>query len=343
MRLDAVRQWIRKNRISSAVFVNTLHAKDSFIRYLSGFEVERAVMIVSQNSARLYVPEFELSRARKESRINAFPLQKKIAWNKLLGKGAIGVRKDCLPIAVLEEIRKSAKAKTADISQMCVEIRSVKNPEEIRRIRKACDITDRAFAETLSSWKNFRTELDAAEFIKKSIRERGGELAFEPIVASGRNAAFPHHKPGNARLAKGFCIIDMGAKYRGYCSDFTRTIFLGEAGGKHRDVYAMLVRAQEQAIGEVKSNVNFKEVEKQIRIRLGRQARYFTHGLGHGLGTEIHEDIPVPLKKNMVITVEPGIYVHNKLGIRIEDTVAVSDKGAVCLTRFPKRLIQVKV
>ncbi|MEY2671773.1 MAG: hypothetical protein RL687_190 [Candidatus Parcubacteria bacterium] len=234
----------------------------------------------------------------------------------------------------------------------------VKTKEEIENIKKACLETDAIFKNILKFLKSNTSprtglglevkEVELRDFILGEIKRRGLKPSFPPIVTSGKNAGNDiHPKPTDKKLS-GFVIIDLGVKVNGYCSDMTRTIFVGNPNDEQRKIYDLVLESEMSGIREVKSGVHAYRVDEVCRKALGRYAKYFIHMTGHGVGKLIHENPKIYFKitkpilaEGMVITVEPGIYIKNKLGIRIEDTILVTKKGSVILTKSSKNLITI--
>lgn len=220
-----------------------------------------------------------------------------------------------------------------------------KTKKELKIIEHACKITDDIFKEIIDDF-NFKTEKELSLFIKRKIRAKKCKLAFTPIVASGKNASNPHHKPTDSKL-KGFVVIDFGVKYKEYCSDLSRTVFVGNPKKKEIDLYNLVLNVQNISIKKVKIGLKCDELNDFSRKKLGKHKKYFIHGLGHGLGKKIHENPPIGKKqgfimqKNMAFTIEPGIYIKGKLGIRIEDTLILENK-AKRLTTSSKKLFVFK-
>lgn len=232
------------------------------------------------------------------------------------------------------------KAKLADITRDMDEIRSKKEIDEIVKIRRACKHTDKCFELLIEKIPGFNTEKEAERFIKTYALENELELSFSPIIASGKNASKPHHKP-ESNLHKGFCVIDFGFKYKGYCSDMTRTIYIGSPSEEEEKIYEKILGVQENAIRRAIVGAKTDYLDKTVRKELGVLADLFNHSLGHGLGVEVHEAPSFKnsnLKENMIITIEPGVYKENSYGIRIEDDVIVKEKPEV-LTKSPKELV----
>ncbi len=257
----------------------------------------------------------------------------------------LAVRPAALPVSVYRTIKKKTSFRVRDFGDIAP-ITSTKLQEEIHRMTKAAHLTDTIFRALLTSWKQFRRELDVAEFLVLEMYKAGIEPSFPPIVASGTHASEPHHESCAHRLSRGFCVIDMGVRYRGYCSDMTRTVFIGKPTKKEKILYQRLLEAQEQTILKVKQGSSTRELDIFCRKILGeKNSKHFIHALGHGLGTQVHEwpsvnrHHHVVLQPNMVMTIEPGLYVKNKYGIRIEDDILITEKGARVLTRAPKHLL----
>ena len=163
-----------------------------------------------------------------------------------------------------------------------------------------------------------------AFFLEKEIKNRGADLAFPTIVGTGKNSSIPHHITSTVKLQKGFLQLDFGAKWQNYCSDMSRVLYLGKPIEEELKMYKLLLEVQEKAIGEVKNNKLYKEIDTDVRKHLGKYNKYFIHGLGHGVGIDIHE-APVyskaKIEKGHIFTIEPGIYLPNRYGLRIEDTL----------------------
>ncbi len=217
----------------------------------------------------------------------------------------------------------------------------------INNIKKSCKITDHILQKCINNIKNFKTEKEIYDFLIKETKLYGCKLAFKPIVASGKNSAEMHHKASNIRLKKGFLVLDFGVKYKGYCSDMTRTLYLGKPSKKEVKFYYLVLKAQEEVIKELKHSIRCFELDGVARSVFGKYAKYFKHGLGHGVGKRIHQSPSLnpwnrrKIKKGVVLTIEPGLYFKNKFGIRIEDTILLKDKPVI-LTKTRKDLIIVQ-
>jgi len=236
------------------------------------------------------------------------------------------------------------KSRIVKINEICFKLREVKTKEEIKIIRKCCKITDHILRRCLNNFKKFKKEGEAVAFLENETNKQGCELAFKPIVASGKNSSQPHYESKNTKLRKGFCVIDFGIKYKGYCSDITRTIYMGKPSLREREIYYLLLNIQNAAIKKIKLNEKCSEIYMFVKNNLKQYKKYFIHGLGHGIGIEVHErpnlkdNIKDRFKENSVFTIEPGIYFPKKFGIRIEDDVLLTKKVEV-LTKTKKDLL----
>lgn len=228
-------------------------------------------------------------------------------------------------------------------------LRVIKGPEEIEKIKKAVEITDAAFAHILGIIKPGVTEREIALELEFFQKRMGGEKnAFDFIVASGQRSSLPHGVASDKVIEKGdFVTLDFGVFYQGYCSDLTRTVVVGEPDEKQKEIYGLVLKAQLAVIERVKAGMSCKEVDEIARGIIG-EAGYrenFGHGLGHGIGLEIHEAPRVSftsetiLQPGMVVTNEPGIYIPGWGGVRIEDDLLITEEGCEVLNKAPKELI----
>lgn len=288
------------------------------------------------------------------------PRELKANWQKILTKHKIsnlGVEESNLTVTQYKKFRKiSGKISFTNISGDIEEVREVKNANEIKLIKKSQAINEKVFLEIkkiIQKWieqKN-RTkikEIDLAYKIKELGHKFGAEdVSFEPIVGFGKNSSIVHHNPGNTVLKKGDPIlIDMGMKYKGYCSDMTRMIFTGKPTEKQRKIYNLVLEAQQNAIQKIKAGISGKKADDFARdiIKKAGYGEFYGHSGGHGIGLDIHE-VPSlaerykkPLKENSIVTVEPGIYLEGEFGIRIEDMVLVTKNGTKNLTKITKKI-----
>ena len=225
--------------------------------------------------------------------------------------------------------------------------RMVKDEEEIAKIQKACELTDACFEHLQKFIKIGMTEKEVAYEIENYFLRNGAEsLAFETIVASGKNSSKPHAITTEKTIEKGDPItIDMGCKYQGYCSDMTRTIFAGYVPDRMKPIYDLVLKDQLQTLEDMKEGAIIRNLSRNVENDFKLYGHNVIHSLGHGVGLDIHE-IPYisgkndnVLKENMVVTDEPGIYLPGEFGIRIEDTVLITKTGCINLTKSDKNYI----
>ena len=225
--------------------------------------------------------------------------------------------------------------------------RTIKDKEEIDNIRKACEITDKCFKHLLNFIKSGITEKEISYEIQRYFTSNGASgLAFDSIVASGVNSSMPHAVPTDKIIENGDIItLDFGCKYNGYCSDMTRTIFVGYVKEEIKEIYNLVLKNQKQTLEEMYDGANTKILFKMVENDFKIHKYELPHALGHGVGLDVHEEPSIGirkeniLKENMVITDEPGIYIPGKFGVRIEDTVLITKSGCEPLTKSYKGYI----
>ena len=225
-----------------------------------------------------------------------------------------------------------------------------KDPPEIENIKKAAEITDLVFSEVLDLIRPGMVELDLAAEIEYRMKSFGSSSPYyETIVASGKRAALPHGIASDKKIQKGdFVTMDFGAVVDGYTADLTRTVLVGKANQRQRNIYNLVLKAQQQATKKVRAGIKACDLDKTARdiIKKNGYGQYFGHGLGHGIGLLVHDNPAVnptnqqPLESGMVITIEPGIYIPNWGGVRIEDDVLVTSKGFEVLTHSDRNLLE---
>jgi Xaa-Pro aminopeptidase len=328
------------------------------VRYLSGFDggsdgylfitAKKAILATDSRyweQAAIEAPAFELFKT-KGSYTEWFP-----ALVSKLGIQKLGFEGGNVTYSFHRAIHKALttgkiNAKLTDTDGIIENIRMVKEPAEIELMKKAAEITDTVFESEVKRIKAGMTELQIAWEMEKAFQENGSEgLAFPTIVGSGPNAALPHAKPSGRVVNEGETIvIDMGGIYQGYKNDITRTICLGKADAKLKEVYNVVLEAQQIATKNIRAGMTGKEADVIARdiIKQGGYGDKFGHSLGHGVGLEEHEQPRLStaskekLTEGMVFTVEPGIYIEGWGGVRIEDTVIMENGKAVSLNKARK-------
>lgn len=331
-------------------------------RYLTGFSGHAdydSLVLVSRNDARV-VTDFRYWEAA-EKQAPSLQLVKRIRGEYDLSDalcdfakdnslGVVGFESQHVNLYQFKDWKKGlarAGAKLKSTEDVIKTLRAVKDQDEISKIRAAVDLTDAAFSNLLKQIRPGMSEKQAAWIIETFMREHGADrMAFDPIVASGPNAALPHAEPTDRQLQEGEPItIDIGAQMDGYNSDMTRTITLGHATDKFNEIYRIVLKAQLAVEKKARVGMTGKQVDKLARriIDKAGHEKEFGHGLGHGVGRVVHEfpragktykkDVIEP---NMLLTVEPGIYIPGWGGVRIEDLVVFRPDGLEILTQSTK-------
>ena len=345
MKIKKLQGKLREKRVDLALFYSG-EVEDPSTVYLSGLtNPQHSLLVVpAKGKAVFFANQLEYERAKAGSEVNVKLLKGRMS--KIIEKNfpkakKIGINGHWLPAAVYLQWKK--KWQLIDISSMVEDVRLSKDAKEIRYLKKAAAIADKAFSLMLKDF-TYKTEAEVAAALEYHMKRQGSSTAFPTIVASGKNASKPHHITSTQKLRRGFCVIDFGAMYKNYRSDMTRTLFLGKPTDKEKDLYNRLLAAQKAGVKAGKVGVSCKEVDNASRKHLGKLAKYFIHSLGHGVGVEVHEAPHIgpkskeKLSRGMVFTVEPGIYVPGKYGIRIEDMVVLGKKKEV-ITKTSKQLI----
>jgi len=265
----------------------------------------------------------------------------------------VGFIEDHVTVAMHKKLAETCRRVTwrAVSGKIVLELRQIKSPIELARIRKAVTIAQKSFLELLAKLKPGTTESQLASELAYRMCSAGADkAAFDIVAACGKNSAKPHARASSTKLTGGRpIVIDFGARVGQYCCDLTRTVWLGKMSRRFKDIYAVCLQAQLKAISAIKPGARACEIDKIARdvIRRSGYGKYFVHSLGHGVGLDVHED-PVLgtrsqdiLHQGMVVTVEPGIYIPNVGGVRIEDDVRVTARGCTVLSDLPKGIDQV--
>jgi Xaa-Pro aminopeptidase len=322
------------------------------VRYLTGFTGSNAALLVSQSSATLATDSrYEIQAAAQVPDIPSvigrnFP---ELLLGKLL-KSEVVVEGTDLSVDTYQHLVASYEHKFSSEVGVVDNLRAVKDDSEIDLIAQACEITTRAFTNVIESIKVGQSEKHVRNTLEQRMREYGADdIAFASIVASGPNSAIPHHEPTDREIQSGdFLKIDFGAKYQGYHADCTRTVVVGRPASWQIDLHSAVSAAQEAGRNKIRSGIAFTDVETAVNQSLNASGYrdLFTHGLGHGVGLAIHEDPffgrvrDAKIAPNTVITIEPGAYLRNKGGVRVEDTIVVNSEGYLNLTNLPYELLE---
>jgi Xaa-Pro aminopeptidase len=325
------------------------------VRYLSGFTGTNGACLVGREQ-RIFFTDFRYSdRAEREV---GEEWERPEAERELVPQmgarmsGKVGFEDAKLSVRQLARLE-AAVGEDVDLvpaGDLVEQLRAVKEPEEIERMAAASELADDVFRWALESGLAGRTERDVARAVEARIRELGAEPSFPPIIAARENGALPHAEPGDREIGSGELVVfDMGAELDGYCSDGTRTIATGEPGDEACEVYDLVLTAQLASLASIRVGASGKEIDAVARemITDAGHGDQFGHGLGHGVGLEVHEGPRLAttsedeLRAGNAVTVEPGIYLPGRFGVRIEDLVVLTADGYRNLSGTPKELLVV--
>ena len=327
------------------------------IKYLTGLTVEGTLIINIKENIFLtdsrYVEEVQHSLTVDDeiSIVNIADLSIYDYENFFILCDNIGFEEKYITYEQYKSFLQLYQGNLVETEGIIEELRSIKDEEEIESIKKACKITDDCFEYIIKYIKVGMTEKRIAFEIEKFMRMNGAEgIAFEFCVASGENSALPHARPGERKIKNNdVLLLDIGCKVNGYCSDFTRTIHIGKASEEFKEAYKFVLDEQEKIIKSMKIDSDIKQILKPIYEDYEQKDYRILHAFGHGVGLYIHEEPFLTMKRNknikenMILAVEPGVYFNNKYGIRIEDTILITENGSINLTKSAKNLIEIEV
>lgn len=329
--------------------------------YLSGFTGSSAMLLITTKDTPIIVtdfryieqvshqcPDFKCVDQKQKGTLGAL-----LECAKEMGLSKIAFEAEHVSYSMYEVLQKEEQVEWIATKGVVEGFRQIKEENELEKLAKAESIGDLAFKAIVpfikAHWKDGLTENEVALEIERVMRQNGASgTSFDTIVAAGAKSSLPHAVPGNVPLKEGdFVVMDFGCIYEGYCSDMTRTVVIGSASQKHKEVYETVLAAQRAALEGIKAGLKGKEVDAIARdyITKAGYGDYFGHGLGHSVGIEIHENPRFSMleeqiiESGMVITVEPGIYLPGFGGVRIEDMVVVTKNGVQNFTHSPKELI----
>ncbi|HEY5659166.1 MAG TPA: aminopeptidase P family protein [Gaiellaceae bacterium] len=341
---------VRVDRLRELLEEPLLVTNPANVYYLVGFKSSNAAVLVEQDRVRLFT-DFRYAEAARAVEGVELEMTKRGLLADLSARlsGRIGFEADYMSYGGWEALG-AGSVEPAPRRTLVERLRAVKDDSELATIREACAITDRMFERLAEEKFVGRTELDLAWRIEELFHEEGGQLAFESIVASGPNAARPHARAGSREIGVGeTVVIDTGCTVDAYSSDYTRTFVTGPVDDDVKEAYAVVLAAQQAALDAIRAGVGGMDADAAARRVVDESpfAGTFGHGLGHGLGLEIHEaprmstESTDTLAVGNVVTVEPGIYLEGRAGIRIEDNVVVTSDGIDNLTGLRKDLVTV--
>ena len=327
-----------------------LVSEDANIRYLTGFQASESWLFVSRKAA-FYITDFRYIEEAKKGlpgNITVKRYQRSVFKTifdvaRMTRSKAVGLDDRHMSLAFFKELKKASPKSVRLIPRNNVieELRQIKTAHEIRQIRQALRLHKEAYRHIRSALKPGVSEKSVLIKLENFVRAKGAGFSFDPIIASGPNSALPHARVTDRRFKRNdLILIDMGIDVQGYKSDLTRMCFLGTIPPLVRKVNTEVKTAQLKAIANIHAGARASDIDAQARNYLAKKglAKYFGHSLGHGVGLQIHEAprlssvSPTILEENMVVTVEPAVYLPRRFGIRIEDMVLVTKKGCEVLS-----------
>lgn len=348
---EKVREIAQKKNVEGILFFSPEN-----IRYLTGFSGSEGYLFVGTDENLLLVDSRYITQAQEETNGCRVSLLDKggitgvAAQVSALGLKRLGFEAPSISVALFEQLQQGLKqVELIPIKDDLERLRGSKTGDEIAVMRRAIGIAEEAWKQVLEMVTPGAQEVDVALELEYRMKKGGAEgTSFDCIVASGPRAALPHAQPTSRAIEEGdFLLFDFGCRYRGYCCDETCTVIVGQATEEQRRIYGIVKDAHDRAIAQVKPGVKLASIDAAARecIDQAGQGEHFGHGTGHGVGLGVHE-WPVVGKnsqdvteKGMVFTIEPGIYIPNWGGVRIEDMVLVTADGCDVLTMIPKDLM----
>lgn len=343
---DRLEQQLTERELDRMLVLNLLN-----IRYLTGFTGTNGACVCGPG-VRLFFTDFRYTE-RAEAEVEGWEIHT-IANDWLGGiaehlQGRVGFEDDHMSVRLLEKLKEKIGegVEVVPAGGRVEELRRVKDDGELALVEEAAKLADEALRWSIDQGLAGKTERAVARAFEARIRELGGDPSFPAIVAAGPNGALPHAEPGEREIGRGELVVfDMGAAIDGYCSDGTRTFATGDPGEEAIAVYEVVREAQQTSLDAIRAGIKGEDVDKVARdvIDAAGHGDRFGHGLGHGVGLELHEAPRLSLRSDdvlapgEVVTVEPGVYLPGKLGVRIEDLVVVTDDGIRNLSSLPKEL-----
>lgn len=350
-KLRKIRDWMKKEDVDGLLITNGYNR-----RYISGFTGSSGCCLLTEDAADLITDFRYIEQATRQApwfeivQHQAEMLEMAVERVKGHGVKRLGFEKNHMTYALYQRLAELADSiELVPVAGAVEASRLIKNADEVQIIKEATAIADKAFSHILTYIKPGVTELAVANELEFYMRSLGAtSSSFDTIVASGVRSALPHGVASDKVIETGDMVtLDFGAYYKGYCSDITRTIAVGEPGEKMREIYEVVLRAQLNGVQHIKAGMTGKEADALTRDIIA-DAGYgpnYGHSTGHGIGLEVHEGPTLSVRgeqklvSGMVVTVEPGIYLEGIGGVRIEDDVLITGEGCEILTSSPKELL----
>lgn len=357
-RVEQFVEKIEKMGVEAAIIYNVEYSSKPSTYYLSGFTGSFSVLVISREKQFIITDSRYLEQVKQQTSFEVVEYKGNDIFESVravvddLKPKTIGLEFQRVSHNVFLKLNEKIKANFVSIDSVIDTMRTVKSQEEIDNIKKAITVSEKAYLKTLECIKEDMTEMELAAEFEYNMKKFGAQgIAFETIVISGPRTSMPHGRPSNKKIKRNEPItFDFGAVVNGYCADITRTIVFGKADDEFKRIYQTVYEAQTLALEKGSAKMSGKMLDSVARNHIESKGygRYFGHGLGHGLGIEVHESPRVNqsnqelLPQNAVVTIEPGIYIEGKYGVRIEEDVVVSESSLERLTSLSRELVEVK-
>ncbi|SDM80746.1 Xaa-Pro aminopeptidase [Fictibacillus solisalsi] len=352
-KLEKLRNGFENHEIDGLIVTSAINR-----RYLSGFTGSSGVLVISEQEARLITDFRYVDQAAEQANDfeivrHSTSIQETVAAAlKEMGIQKAGFEQDHLTFAGFKTYKKYASGvgtELVPVSGLIEKLRLIKDKSEIKILKEAAQIADAAFSHITSYIKPGVTELDVSNELEFFMRKNGADSSsFDIIVASGYRSALPHGRASEKKISEGELVtLDFGAYYKGYCSDITRTVAVGEINGELKTIYETVYEAQARGMQGIRPGMTGRQADALTRDYITEKGygKHFGHSTGHGIGLEVHEGpslalhSEVVLEPGMIVTVEPGIYISGLGGVRIEDDAVITKEGNESLTHSPKELL----
>ncbi|MFC0557929.1 M24 family metallopeptidase [Halalkalibacter alkalisediminis] len=362
-RLQSIKHWLKENEAAFGFIQGKAN-----LFYLTGLRSEPherliALFVFQEKEPFLVCPNMEKALVKQagwdypvigySDHENPWELISKYMSSFTLDGQNLAIEKEGLSVARFEQLQKLAPSLSfLNCEQALMELRLIKSAEEISILREAAQLADLGVEVGVHALQSGKTEMEVLALIEYELKKKGiAEMSFGTLVLSGEQSANPHGKPKMKVIEEGdFVLFDLGVVLDGYCSDITRTVVFGQPTEEQENIYSTVLNAQLETLSICQKGTILGDLDRKARsvITAAGYGDFFPHRIGHGLGAEVHE-LPSlnelnndRLKVGMTFTIEPGIYIPNVGGVRIEDDVLITDTGFECLTKYPKELQIIK-
>ncbi|MCX8001584.1 M24 family metallopeptidase [Anoxybacillus mongoliensis] len=358
-RISKLQQKLKETNASWAFITSTANVFYFSNFYTNPHERLLAIVVFPNDEPFLICPEMDVNQAKQSGWSYSIVSYDDVhdPWHMLRDElnrrnvqtERIGIEKSHMTVSRFDQLRSCfSHASCFDLTDTIHKLRMTKDEKELQTLRQAAELADFGVDVGVRSLKEGKTELEIIATIEYELKKQGVRaMAFDTMVLTGTNSAHPHGVPGMNRIQAGdFVLFDLGVVLDGYCSDITRTVVFGQPSEQQKQIYNIVLEAQQAAIDACQIGVTIGSIDQAARLRIEQEGygAYFPHRIGHGLGIDVHEypsmnaTNSMALQAGMVFTIEPGIYVPSIGGVRIEDDVYMTEKGPLILTTYPKEL-----